>query len=634
MKTKNYLFALVWLLSLGTIFSQNEICTTFESGTQEGWVQLLSTTSIAAPALDGTNYLRVRDNSGASWAHNNTSYPNDWVAYEGSCLCFDYKVFNDAAAGSPTLYPKVTLYQGANPNAGGLRATFVGTTPITENSEWVHVCAPIALATGGTFPSNAEGAWTMGGGATPADFNTLLANVSGIAFWVDVAGSGAQNEIIGVDNICIQQCDNDEPPSNEGAYCCDDENLVKNGNFEAGNTGFTSSYTQNAATFPGEYDVTNSAAAFGATVTDHSFCADPVTYTSNDLFMTVNGRTQQMSTAVVWEQTIGGLEEGESYRFCANFKNMPQCTFDILPQIFLNAGMTSSGAQTINTVASDPCDWQTVDIIFTATGSTQNVRILLDEGGNGDGNDVAIDDIYIGKLADPNLEITVQHDPTTDQITGSLNTIATGDDTLHGNCEEYYWYVAESSGFPVSIIWSTFSYGNGSGSLLPPFASVPGPNWDLTTTFPGYTFDSNKLYVIGMYAPQCGCYDEGFTYQLTFNQESSGMSEETKADIIDAIMNGLDRPTTGVGISRNAETGSSLQLFPNPTEDIVTLQLLDDTITNVTVSSLNGQQAMAKRGDGKEGAMTLDVSGLPSGIYMVQVTGANGNPYITKLVKK
>nr|MCH9661731.1 T9SS type A sorting domain-containing protein [Bacteroidota bacterium] len=428
-------------------------------------------------------------------------------------------------------------------------------------------------------------------------------------------------------------CFCDEQPTNEGAYCCDDENLVANGNFEAGNIGFSSSYIQTASTFPGEYDVTNSAGAFGATVTDHSFCADPVMYASNDLFMVVNGSTQQSSTAVVWQQTLTGLEQGERYKFCANFKNMPQCTFDILPQVFLNAGTSSSGAQTINTVASDPCDWQTVDITFTATGSSQNIQILLDEGGNGDGNDVAIDDIYVGKLSDPDLQITVQHDGTNNQITGSLNTIANTDDTLHGSDCEYYWYVAESSGFPVSVVWSTFAYGNTSGSMLPPFASIPGPAWNLTTTFPGYTFVDDKLYVIGMYTPECGCYGSGFTYQLTYNGlNGGGMSEETQEAIIDAILNGLDGDIMEGSVEEIVP--NTLSLFPNPVEDLFTVQLLSDTLSEVEVLDISGKKVIGERWSGDRSTETINAASLPSGVYFVRIKGSNNQIHRTKLIKR
>ena len=440
---------------------------------------------------------------------------------------------------------------------------------------------------------------------------------------------------VGFDNFCmVREDDQQEPPNNEGAYCCDDENLVVNGNFEAGNTGFTSSYTQTATTFPGEYDVTNTATAFGAAVTDHSFCADPVLYAANDQFMVVNGSTQQASTAVVWEQTLTGLKKGERYKLCANFKNMPQCTFDILPRVFLNAGGTSSGAQTINTIPSDPCDWQTVDITFTATGGPQNIQILLDEGGNGDGNDVAIDDIYVGQLADPNLQITVQHDGTTNQVTGSLNTISNTDDTLHGNECEYNWFVAESAGFPASIVWSTFGYGNAGGSTLP--GAIPGPAWDLTTTFPGYVFNNDTLYIVGMYAPECGCYDSDLTYQLTFNTHSAEepLSQEEQDAIIDAIINGLDLDEV-LDTSSASQLGTkTLSLFPNPVQDNFTIKLLNDTFSEVAVVDVNGRTILTRQFNGSNATEYINASSLPSGMYFLQVKGSSNKLHSTKFIKK
>lgn len=523
---------------------------------------------------------------------------------------------HDPTAPGPYVYPgnPASSHVPTNLNlytASGLpqEIELLGTVPVPS------VCDGTRISQSFTFDSNTLG---LSGDITHIVI-TRSANV--------MSGS----RYVGLDNFCMVRDDDQEPPSNDGAYCCDDENLVVNGNFEAGDTGFSSGYTQDVLTFPGEYDVTTTAAAFGASVTDHSFCEDATMYPSNDLFMVVNGSTQQTSTAVVWQQTLNGLEEGERYKFCANFKNMPQCTFDILPQVFLNAGTTSSGPQTINTVPGDPCDWQTVDITFTATGSSQNIQIILDESGNGDGNDVAIDDIYVGKLTDPNLQISVQHDGTNNQVTASLNTISNSDDVMHGADCEYYWYVAESSGFPVSVVWSTFAYGNAAGSLLPPFASTPGPAWNLTTTFPGYSFADDTLYVVGMYAPECGCYAEGFTYQLTYNGRN-GMSEETKQDIIDAILNGLD----GDIIDGPVEdiVPNTLSLYPNPVDDVFTVKLLSDTLSEVEVLDLSGKKVIGERWSGDRSTETINAASLPSGVYFVRVKGTNNQIHRTKLIKR
>src|SRR5690606_2927402 len=250
--------------------------------------------------------------------------------------------------------------------------------------------------------------------------------------------------------------------------------------------------------------------------------------------LVVNGKTQQSGNSVIWEQTISGLDPKGSYIFCANFKNMPQCTFDILPQVDIEVSVAgSSGFTTINTT-SNPCYCYLNSYIFTPSSSTVTLRIILDENGNGDGNDIAIDDISVTKLIDPELDITVQHQGNPQQITASINTIDTSDDKLHGNECDYYWFVAEVDSYnPLVINYSTFESGNASGNTI---NSSP---WDLTTTFPGYVFNNNTMYIIGLYTPACDCYDEGFTYQLTYkNRGGEGMTEAQKEHIIYLILNG------------------------------------------------------------------------------------------------
>jgi hypothetical protein len=630
MKTINYFIVLLCLFMTGISSGQNEICTTFEDGTFDGWQNRFSTSTIDSPALDGSNYLRVRDASGGSYVYNSTSYPKNWDQFIDRCLCFDYKVYNDGNAGVlSNINPKIIIYNGTTPQSSNLIAVFVATVTITENDPWVHVCAPILPSDGTTLPSNGDGQWIN---VTPAQWNSLLPNVGGIAFFIDVAGSGAQTEIIGIDNICIQDCDNVEPPTEDGAYCCDGENLVTNGNFEFGNTGFSSSYTNNSAVNPGEYDVANSAAPFGATVTDHSFCADPSMYATNDYYMLVNGKTQQPGNSVIWEQTISGLRKGGNYKFCANFKNMPQCTFDILPNVNMGvAGIGATGFTTINANPADPCDWINQEFNFTAPSGTVTLRIVLDETGNGDGNDLAIDDISVTQLIDPNLSITVQHQGNPQQITGSINTISPSDDTLHGADCDYFWFVAEVTSYPPIVVnGATFASGNASGNTI---GSSP---WNLTTTFPDYNFNQNTLYVVGMLTPQCECYDQGFTYQLTLNNRPISeqmMTEAMKQQIIDWILNGYNGGTLGTSTGE-PRAAQGMRLYPNPAQDGFNISLAGDTLKSVEVFSVTGQSVFTKSYSDGKAEDIIDISSFSSGVYFIKAYGSSEKQYNAKLLKE
>ncbi len=637
MKTFKYISAIILILLTGTIFAQQNICSDFNTGT-DGWTPLLASQNISNPALDGTDYLRVRDGSGASWTYNTTSYPKVWTELQGNCLCFDYKVFNDAQSGVANLHPKITIFQGTTPNAGGIRATFIATNiTITENSDWVHVCAPIELCSGSSLPSNAMGAWVMSPSYDCTDWNNLLANVDGISFWVDVAGSGAQNEIIGVDNVCIQECDIQEPPTNEGAYCCPsgekNPNLVNNGNFEAGDTGFYSNYTQTATTYPGEYDVTTSAAVFGANVNDQSNCVDPSLYATNNTFMVVNGKTQQSGFNVIWEQSVSGLEPDKEYKLCANFKDMEQCTFNILPKIRLSAG-TYSTIEVINTDDTNPCDWQKVEICFTAVSQTMNIKIELDESGNGDGNDLAIDDIAVQQKLDPNYFITVQHQGNGNQISASLNTMATTDDILlNGICklqDKYYWFIYETTS-PTSPLWGSMVPGTFAWSSN---ASYSGPGvtgtWGLTTNFPNYSFANNKFYIIGMYVPSCceSCYTDGWAYQVTYNfgrsAQSGELDIETKEEIIRHFVD-LKEETPSDHLIKN------LRVYPNPSSSRININTDFNKVDSYIISDSMGNILLSNTD--KNFIESIDITSLKQGIYILTVT-ENNNKKSTTFIKK
>lgn len=345
-----------------------------------------------------------------------------------------------------------------------------------------------------------------------------------------------------------QFCSMLQVPSDSSANCCGGDNLVTNGNFELGDVGFNSGY--GTSTFaPGNYAVGNSNTAltnFNATVTDHSYCESANLFPSNEKFMLVNGRTQQANNATIWEQTITGLEPNSKYRFCAYFNNMSQCTFDTLLRV--NMRVVNVGASGFSPIPSgvSPCAWVLKEFDFTTGSNTSyTLRIILNQKVNGDGNDLAIDDISLTKLTDPDLSISVEHQGNPQHIVASINTMSNSptDDVLHGVDCEYDWFVAEVLTYPsITLDWNTFVYGNDL-STTPPLPPLPPfQAWDLTTNFPNYSyFAQNKMYIIGMYTPACGCYDVGFTFQLTLNNRSDDeevMSEELKQLIIDRILNG------------------------------------------------------------------------------------------------
>lgn len=257
--------------------------------------------------------------------------------------------------------------------------------------------------------------------------------------------------------------------------------------------------------------------------------------------------------------------------------------------------------------------------------------MILDETGNGDGNDLAIDDISVTELIDPNLSITVQHQGNPQQIIASINTISTADDQVPGADCENYWFVAEVTSFPPILVnGSTFASGNSVGNSL---GSSP---WNLTTTFPDYTFNQNTLYVIGMYTPACECYDEGFTYQLTLNNRPVGnqMTEIQKQQIIRWILEGYNDGSTMGRPSDQIGSESGLNLYPNPTNANINFSLSGDAIKSVEIFSVTGQSVFTKSYTDGKLEDTIDLSSFASGIYFIKASGNSEKQYTAKLLKK
>ncbi|MBK6824384.1 MAG: hypothetical protein IPG87_15905 [Saprospiraceae bacterium] len=314
-----------------------------------------------------------------------------------------------------------------------------------------------------------------------------------------------------------------------GIFCCDSiNNLIQNPCFEAGNTGFLSQYNYQGSiasnsVIPGHYSVPSNGLSVCNSwkFKDHTGCIKP----GNSKVLVINGETTQPSNAlnVVWEQNINGLIKDEQYKFCAYMKNLPACCFDIKPKIKVDVSSgASSGWTTINTGSMD-CDWQLVSFNFTATGPIANLKIYLEETNKGDGNDLAIDDISLHRMAKIPVQLSVTNKSigTACQITASINGIGSGDDIFSGKNCKHVWIIGKL------------------GTISPPsFSGFPmlggsmgNPTWGLTTNFPGFTCQAGQPYLIYLYVYDCDCMATGYSYQVSMDGSSMrvlSQEDETK----------------------------------------------------------------------------------------------------------
>lgn len=175
------------------------------------------------------------------------------------------------------------------------------------------------------------------------------------------------------------------------ATCANAVNLVTNGDFESGNTGFTSGYTYvapgpDALTPPNVYTVDTSAgnshgsfANFG----DHT--------TGQGLYMIVNGSTT--SGTNVWKQSIN-VVSGQLYSvslWVANANPESPATLSVSAgnSVVLTGEPTGLGV------------WSSLSGSFIAS-TTGSIDLTIDNSNSAfSGNDFAIDDISVEAVPEP-----------------------------------------------------------------------------------------------------------------------------------------------------------------------------------------------------------------------------------------
>lgn len=127
--------------------------------------------------------------------------------------------------------------------------------------------------------------------------------------------------------------------------------------------------------------------------------------------------------------------------------------------------------------------------------------------------------------------------------------------------------------------------------------------------------------------PQSGAYE--FALVNPLSRSTSGyelqmittVNKEYKTLVMDGI---IETPTTGV--EDVGEGNGALRLYPNPANSVVTLQA-PITITDVKIFSVDGQ--LLKEFDADDTKVKINVSDLPTGVYIVHAAGST-----TRLIKR
>lgn len=426
---------------------------------------------------------------------------------------------------------------------------------------------------------------------------------------------------------------------NEG--CCEGQNLIPNGSFEAGNTGFNSNYDYQGSIapnsiIPGQYGVVTPAEA--NTVSSQWNLLNHTSCTGAGKFMAINGRTMGSGQDVVYSQEGIEVDESKEYIFCAYYQHLPQCAFDVFKPGNINIEFEGADA-TQNDCADDDeelCGWTKVSFNLIPTGNMIDINILLDETGIGDGNDFALDDISL---------VEKQVMPT-GYSSFNFQTLYSGGSTYPVTATA----VTSSlpAGFDVTWMVQEVKCTN-TNTVLSGTTQIWNSN-PFSTNFPGYCCSSSsstpgvfvvdRCYKIYRTVSNCCYLDQTSSamfsvsprlipsangevegYEITIEQDG----RETKSFM----------PIGEAGESSQKSGNTELELFPNPGNGNLTIQGSNSLKgMKISVSDIKGKVLFTNQVEEERLDLELDITELPSGMYLIQLQSEDGSVRQEKYVKQ
>ncbi len=173
------------------------------------------------------------------------------------------------------------------------------------------------------------------------------------------------------------------------------QNLVVNGDFEAGNTGFSSDYTFSplSNSTEGQYTVRTNPSPW------NPFFISAGDHTSGTGLMYV-GNGSPVDGSVVWQSGAIGVAQNTNYFFEAFVMNVccsgpfPGNTPSVLEFSVAGAGVESLGTATTNLALAGT--WEGLSKSWNSGSNTSVVLSLINRNTARSGNDFAIDDVFLG----------------------------------------------------------------------------------------------------------------------------------------------------------------------------------------------------------------------------------------------
>lgn len=171
-----------------------------------------------------------------------------------------------------------------------------------------------------------------------------------------------------------------------------DSNLVYNGDFSLGNTGFTSQLNY-VATAGSQALWPETTYGIGNNPYSYHMYFNNCTHQGNMLI--ANGATT--SNVIVYQTNVSGLTPNTDYAFSCEATNVAAANS---PLARLQFSVNGTQLGNIFTPTSTPCQWNTFYQIWHNDTATSATITLLNQNTNADGNDFALDNIKFIKLCD------------------------------------------------------------------------------------------------------------------------------------------------------------------------------------------------------------------------------------------
>ena len=302
-------------------------------------------------------------------------------------------------------------------------------------------------------------ATAVGGGAYCVGFNTTLTSTGTNTASSNVYWTGPNYFFSTSPNINFPSI----AATSAGLYTVtasniSEANTLVNGDFEAGNTGFTSSYTNSPTNLyaEGTYGViTKAHNAHG------SFAYKGDHTTGTGLQMVVNGATT--AGVVIWSETVP-VDPNQDYQL-SYWETSVHPTNGSILQLYVNGAPAGYKYQ----VGLDTSTWTHFYYNWNSGSATTAVLTLLNEQTAASGNDFALDDINFQQVCDDIKTLT---------ITVGSPVVPTG--TGAQRCGPGTVTLSAAATSPVVIDWYAAATG---GSALASGSSTYTPSITGTTTY-------------------------------------------------------------------------------------------------------------------------------------------------------